>query len=143
MEMCRFGELKELKEFISNHEKQEIKDLLLNPLENRISLLVLAANGHSKILELMLPMLTVNELNVRNSEGNTCLHWAAINNQLTTCEILLKYGLKESRNNSGFSAATLAEQRGFLPLANLILKSYDPESDTEDSAIVDEMIKEL
>ena len=136
IDCCRYGELKEIQEITANLSPKEIQELATTPRVNsKIAIFMLCANGHSEILELILPHLNKSDLNICNDQGNTCLHWAAINNQEKVVEILLAHGCQESRNSFGFSAATLAEQRGFLKVANMILMSYDPESDNEKESV--------
>ena len=57
-----------------------------------------AANGHTKILELLLAAGAVP--NKPNSAGNTALHYAATNNQLDTARLLLAKGWKVSATNA-------------------------------------------
>lgn len=48
-----------------------------------------AANGHTNILEALIQE-NKNIMNEQNSDGNTPLHWAVINNQKEIVEILIK-----------------------------------------------------
>ena len=137
IECCRYGELENIKEFIKNSNAKEIQQLATTKSENnQIAIFMLAANGHCEILENLLPFLTKDDLNIKNIEGNTCLHWAALNNQSQIIDLLLKAGVEECRNLAGFSSATLAEERGFMEVANKILLSYDPEENEQNESEV-------
>ena len=140
IESCRFGELEIIKNFIKTKNAKEIRELATTKSSDnhQIAIFMLAANGHSEILLLLLPFLSKQDLNMKNDQGNTMLHWAAINNQIKVVDILLKAGVEECRNLAGFSAATLAEERGFLEVANKILLSYDPEEDDDEEHATEE-----
>lgn len=125
---CRYGEIEAVQEILSQTQsKQELVSR-----DNNKAVFMAAGNGHTDVLKLLLCHITLDTINTGNEEGSRPLHWAALNGQLESCRLLLAAGASATlRNNSGYSAATLAEQKEHLEVASLLLTSYDPEIEEE------------
>ena len=85
--------------------------------ENKISLLhMVAANGHLECAELLLKCSQVREisLNLVNTEGNTPLHWAALNSHVSLVRLLLENGadfnVKNYADRTPFDEAVVNEK---------------------------------
>ncbi|KAH9994211.1 hypothetical protein BJV77DRAFT_1101335, partial [Russula vinacea] len=77
---CRYGDLDDVKSFIDcfgTVPVGEARD------ENGNNVLHMAsANGHTELLDILLPIVPSSLLSARNRAGSTALHWAALNSQL-------------------------------------------------------------
>ncbi len=95
----------------------------------RTPLHMAAANGHAHVIATLLTMF--NPLrNRQNHEGNTALHYAALDNHVECARLLLDAGWKVSvRNRYGRTALQDISDRQFEDLEVLLLK-HDDELDT-------------
>ena len=140
---ARYGEYEEMKQVLdmyaatlSEAEKtQQIRQLLIQPNSTmNISLHYAAANGHLDIMNLILPYLSPDDVNLQNDGGNTPLHWAALNGSKPTIELLLKHGANATiKNLQGKTAVFEAEQQDHQEVVALLLTSFEPlESDDDE-----------
>ena len=113
LDFARYGELEALKAI---SESEHASKLALCD-ENKISLLhMVAANGHFECAELLLKCPQVREisLNSVNTEGNTALHWAALNSHIPLVRLLLENGadftIKNSVDRTPFDEAVVNEK---------------------------------
>lgn len=99
LDFARYGEVEALQAiFESEHAAK-----LASQDENKISLLhMAAANGHLECAGLLLKCPQVREvsLNSVNTEGNTPLHWAALNSHVPLVRLLLDNGADFNIKNS-------------------------------------------
>ena len=98
LDFGRYGEFEALHAILES----EYSFKLSSCDENRISLLhMVAANGHLDCAELLLKCPQVQEkcLNSCNTEGNTPLHWAALNSHVSLVRSLLEHGADISIKN--------------------------------------------
>ncbi|KAI8147889.1 hypothetical protein BJV82DRAFT_593784 [Fennellomyces sp. T-0311] len=71
-------------------------------------------------------------INVRNAEGNTPLHWAALNGQLPAVELLVKNGGDcKIKNEAGKTPIYEAQQRGHEKVAEFFLLTMIDEEPEE------------
>ena len=89
------------------------------------------ANGNILIVDLLLKDKYRNkvDMNIRNKEGNTPLHWAAMNNQKEIIVKLLDAGCDTSvKNSSGHTALQEIQDLGFED-SELLLIDKDKDLD--------------
>jgi ankyrin repeat protein len=125
---CRYGEIDTVQQILSSGIKG-----LESIITNSKSLLYASANGHCDILNVLLPLLNPTLVNQSNEEGNTPLHWAALNGQTNAVKLLLQHGADPvKRNNAGLSPATLADMREHLETSSVIVAAYDSEDEDDE-----------
>ena len=113
LDFARYGEFEALQAILES----EYSFKLAMCDENNISLLhMVAANGHLECAELLLKNSQVREicLNSCNTEGNTPLHWAALNSHASLVRLLLEHGadinIKNFADRSPFDEAVAHEK---------------------------------
>jgi hypothetical protein len=84
IDSCRFGELEDVKECLSNGV-----DVNFRNEQKNTGLHMAAANGHLEIVKLVTPLMKKELINSQNEAGNTPLHWAVLNNKKFIVEYLL------------------------------------------------------
>ena len=124
---ARYGDLPELISL-----QRAYPDInFLSPTSTTPPLFHAAANNHAHVVRFIVSQSNTT-INALNDQKNTPLHWAALNGHIDTVQILLENGADGRLINSfGKSASTLAEEHGHMDVVNLILKSYEPESDEQ------------
>ena len=89
-----------------------------------------AANNHTDLLNLFIRRLSKEDINHRNKEGSTPLHWAALNGSLESVVALADAGADLGlKNMLGRSAMTIAEMHGHTLVADEILKRAEMTED--------------
>ncbi|KAJ7921438.1 hypothetical protein B0H13DRAFT_149162, partial [Mycena leptocephala] len=77
---CRYGDLDDVKQFVAQFGVEaaaEVRD------DNRNTALhMLCGNGHTDVLDYLLPIVPPTLISARNSAQSTPLHWAALNSHL-------------------------------------------------------------
>ncbi|EEB09406.1 ribosome biogenesis protein Nop8 [Schizosaccharomyces japonicus yFS275] len=95
------------------------------------------ANGHTEVVQKLLPHLKPDEINSKNSSGNTPLHWAAMNGHVDACKLLLDNGGDPHvKNNYDKTCLYEADIRNKQKVMELFL-DYEiakAEADTENGA---------
>ncbi|KAF9047514.1 ankyrin repeat-containing domain protein [Panaeolus papilionaceus] len=115
---CRYGDIDDVKEFISKYNTQLLADLRD---ENKNSVLhMICANGHLDLLKHLLPLLPPSALSAQNSPGSTPLHWAATNSQLEIAKALVQHP-----NGPGIDLIDIKNEAGHSPLADAELAGWD------------------
>ncbi|KAI0264252.1 ankyrin repeat-containing domain protein [Gloeopeniophorella convolvens] len=110
---CRYGDLGDVKLFIDRFGAAAV-DSARDENENT-ALHMASANGHTELLDLLLPLVSPSLLSAQNSAGSTALHWAALNCQLHTARALVNFpggpgvDLIDIKNASGRSPLGEAE----------------------------------
>ena len=95
-----------------------------------------AANAHTPVIDLLLRYRTAP--NLANAEGNTALHWAAVNDRADVCKLLISSGWDACKRN-GFGHTPMQEvaDKGFedvevcLLLADTELDAFMAKCDAE------------
>ncbi len=113
LDFARYGEYEALKSIFES----KYAYMLASSDESKVSLLhMVAANGHLECAEILLkcPQVHENCLNSVNSEGNTPLHWAALNSHVALLRMLLESGadinIKNSVDRTAFDEAVAGEK---------------------------------
>lgn len=107
--------------------------------ENRISLLhMVAANGHFECAQLLLKCSQVREisLNSVNTEGNTPLHWAALNCHISLVRLLLENGadfnIKNHVDRTAFDEAVVNEK---FEVTGVIIEFLEKSQEQKDRTV--------
>lgn len=113
LDFARYGEYEALKAI----SESEYASKLASFDSQNVSLLhMTSANGHFECTKLLLecPEVVDKCINIKNAEGNTPLHWAALNAHVNVVCLLLEKGaditLKNSIDRSAFDEAVAAEK---------------------------------
>ncbi|KAH8827819.1 ankyrin repeat-containing domain protein [Flagelloscypha sp. PMI_526] len=114
---CRYGDLDDVRDYISRFG---VSHLAAIRDDNGNSILhMLCANGHTELLEYLLPILPTSLLSVQNASGSTALHWAALNSHLSIVQKLVEFpdgpgvDLIDIKNKAGRSPLAEAENVGW------------------------------
>lgn len=98
-----------------------------------------SANNHKDILDLFVRSLTREDLNYKNDDGSTALHWAAFNGSLDCVIALSDAGADLTlKNSQGRSAMTLAELQGHSNVSEQILERIEIKKDDMKTEICDD-----
>jgi len=114
---CRYGDLDDAKSFIDRFGTAplgEARD------ENGNTILHMAsANGHTELLDYLLPLCPSSLLSAQNYAGSTALHWAVLNAHIAAARALVGYpggpgaSLIDVKNAAGRSPLGEAEAAGW------------------------------
>ncbi|KAI9441806.1 ankyrin repeat-containing domain protein [Lactarius indigo] len=114
---CRYGDIDDLKSFIDRFGTDSVGNVRD---ENGNTVLHMAsANGHTELLDILLPIVPSTLLSAQNRAGSTALHWAALNAQLGTAHALVGFpggpgaDLIDIKNSAGRSPLGEAEAAGW------------------------------
>ncbi|KAH9014827.1 cytoplasmic protein [Lactarius hengduanensis] len=114
---CRYGDIDDLKSFIERFGTDSVGNARD---ENGNTVLHMAsANGHTELLDVLLPIVPSTLLSAQNHAGSTALHWAALNAQLGTARALVGFpagpgaDLIDIKNSAGRSPLGEAEAAGW------------------------------
>lgn len=113
LDFARYGEV----EALTAISESEYAFKLAMCDDQNISLLhMVSANGHLECADLLLKCTQVREntINMCNMEGNTALHWAALNSHVAIVRLLLENGadinIKNKIERTAFDEAAAAEK---------------------------------
>ncbi|KAI0310785.1 ankyrin repeat-containing domain protein [Amylostereum chailletii] len=114
---CRYGDLDDLRQYVDRFGAAALTDI---HDDNRNTVLhMAAANGHTEILDFLLPIVPPSLLSTQNSSGSTALHWAALNSHLEVAQKLVEFpagpgpDLIDIKNAAGRSPLGEAEIAGW------------------------------
>ncbi|KAH9039819.1 cytoplasmic protein [Lactarius pseudohatsudake] len=114
---CRYGDIDDLKSFVERFGTDSVGNARD---ENGNTVLHMAsANGHTELLDVLLPIVPSTLLSAQNHAGSTALHWAALNAQLGTARALVGFpagpgaDLIDIKNSAGRSPLGEAEAAGW------------------------------
>lgn len=132
-QLVRNNDLNETQNYIkSNHLTDKDVSCLKDPRGNSL-LHYACANGCEETSSFLISYANqycISFIDSQNNEGNTSLHWAALNNQIGIVKILLSSGanatIKNGFNNLAFDEA---EIRGFTELSSILLNKTKLEND--------------
>ena len=105
---------------------------------------MVSANGHLECAELLLkcPQVHKTLLNSVNAEGNTPLHWAALNCHIPIIRLLLENGaditIKNSVDRTPFDEAAVAEKYEVTKLIIEFLEKSQSQKQTQNSSDITE-----
>ncbi|KAI0301764.1 ankyrin repeat-containing domain protein, partial [Multifurca ochricompacta] len=114
---CRYGDIDDVKSFIDRFGTDfigQVRDDHGNTLLHMAS-----ANGHTELLNILLPIVPSSLLSAQNNSGSTALHWAALNSQFGTARALVDFpggpgvDLIDIKNAAGRSPLGEAEAVGW------------------------------
>ncbi|EER18104.1 Ankyrin repeat-containing protein YAR1, putative [Perkinsus marinus ATCC 50983] len=93
LKAARYGDVEEVLKLLEGHpELVEESDAFTKST----AMLLAAANGHSEVVQALLEKAGEGKkkmvVNQANGQGNTSLHWAALNGHLAVCKILVGAG---------------------------------------------------
>ena len=141
LDFARYGEYEALQAIMTS----EYTSLLTLCDENKVSLLhMVSANGHLECAELLLkcPQVHKTLLNSVNAEGNTPLHWAALNCHIPIIRLLLENGaditIKNSVDRTPFDEAAVAEKYEVTKLIIEFLEKSQSQKQTQNSSDITE-----
>ncbi|KAF8627635.1 hypothetical protein AX15_004329 [Amanita polypyramis BW_CC] len=123
---CRYGDMDDVRQFVDKHG-QDFLGLVRDENGNCV-LHMVAGNGHTDILDYILPIVPPSLLSAQNNAGSTPLHWAAINSQLDVAKKLVQFptgpgaDLIDIRNTAGRSPLAEAEMAGWDEGAKYIVQ---------------------
>lgn len=113
LDFARYGEVEALTAIL---ESEYASKLALCDDQNISLLHMVSANGHLECAEILLkcPQVRENTINICNMEGNTALHWAALNSHVAIVRLLLENGadinIKNKAERTAFDEAVAAEK---------------------------------
>ncbi|KAH9042940.1 cytoplasmic protein [Lactarius deliciosus] len=114
---CRYGDIDDLKSFVERFGTDSVGNARD---ENGNTVLHMAsANGHTELLDVLLPIVPSTLLSAQNHAGSTALHWAVLNAQLGTARALVGFpagpgaDLIDIKNSAGRSPLGEAEAAGW------------------------------
>lgn len=146
LDFARYGDFEALQDILDS--EYSFKLALCD--DNKISLLhMVAANGHLECAELLLNNAQVREscLNSCNMEGNTPLHWAALNSHASLVRLLLENGadinVKNFADRSPFDEAVVHEKFEITAvMIDFLEKNQDSKQYSETVDSTDQVNKE-
>lgn len=122
IDSCRFGDIDDIKEALSNGADPNHKDE-----QGNNALHMAAANGHLEVAKIIAPLVKPETINGKNEAGNTPLHWAVINNMKFLVEFLLSIKADcNVKNGDGDRPLDLAINQEKLELIELIAPFTTP-----------------
>ena len=141
LDCARYGDLDELNYCLDEKVDLECVDPNLNNAIHMCS-----ANGHTKILEILLKTCKENGkidlVNNLNSSGNTPLHWSVICNKIESIKQLVNYDIDyDIKNQKGQKAFDLAIDFCYTDIVELLAPKTDvgkeyQEVDTDETFLV-------
>ncbi|KAI1782749.1 ankyrin [Ganoderma leucocontextum] len=114
---ARYGDADDIQQFVAKFGSDA---LATARDDNGNSVLhMVAGNGHTDALDLLLPLVPSSLLAARNNAGSTALHWAALNSHLDVVKKLVQHpggpgvDLIDIKNATGRSPLGEAENAGW------------------------------
>ncbi|KAF9222400.1 cytoplasmic protein [Gyrodon lividus] len=113
---CRYGDLQDVKDFITKFGAEAASDV--QDENGNTAIHMTCANGHTDVLEYLLPLFLPSLSIKQNNAGSTPLHWAAWNKHLEVAQKLVQYpggpgvdmiDIKNAAGRSPLGEAEMAE----------------------------------
>ncbi|KAG8907061.1 hypothetical protein FRB99_005438 [Tulasnella sp. 403] len=110
---CRYGELDEVREFVDTFGKEHLSSV--RDENGNTVLHMTCGNGHTALLEYLLPLVPPELLSVANNSRSTPLHWATTNKHMDVIQRLVRFPggpgalLIDQKNQAGLTAVGEAE----------------------------------
>ncbi|KIK81335.1 hypothetical protein PAXRUDRAFT_15290 [Paxillus rubicundulus Ve08.2h10] len=137
---CRYGDLPDVQDFITKFGAAAASDVQDD--NGNTILHMTCANGHTDVLDCLLPSIPPSLLTKQNNAGSTPLHWAALNKRLEVAQKLVRYpggpgvdmiDIKNAAGRSPLAEAEMAEwddgARWFVQVMKLV-EAREEEEDT-------------
>ncbi|KAA1477528.1 ankyrin [Dentipellis sp. KUC8613] len=128
---CRYGDLDDVKAFVARFGAPALA--AIRGANDTTVLHMVCANGHTALLEYLLPLVPASLLSAPNASGSTPLHWAALNAQLEAARRLVEFkdgpgvALIDIKNAAGHSPLGEAELAGWEEGAKWMVEVMDLE----------------
>ncbi|KAF8845910.1 cytoplasmic protein [Paxillus ammoniavirescens] len=115
---CRYGDLSDVQDFITKFGAAAAADVQDD--NGNTILHMTCANGHTDVLEYLLPSVPPSLLIKQNNAGSTPLHWAALNKHLEIAQKLVQYP-----GGPGVDMIDIKNAAGRSPLAEAEMEEWD------------------
>ncbi|KAJ6488238.1 ankyrin repeat-containing domain protein [Mycena vitilis] len=115
---CRYGDLDDVKQFVAQFGVAAAADI--RDGNGNSALHMLCGNGHTDILDYLLPIVPPTLLSAGNDAGSTPLHWAALNSHLEVVKKLVQF-----QGGRGIDLIDIKNAGGRSPLAEAELAGWD------------------
>ncbi|KAJ7592194.1 ankyrin repeat-containing domain protein [Mycena floridula] len=144
---CRYGDLEDIQKFVEKFGAEALANVRDD--NGNTILHMICGNGHTDLLDYLLPLIPSSLLSAQNSAQSTALHWAALNSHLSSIQKLIQFSggpgvnLIDIKNAAGMSPLAEAEQAGFdegaqwlVGVMNLDVEGT-PSGDDEEELVMD------
>ncbi|KAJ6631338.1 ankyrin repeat-containing domain protein, partial [Mycena sp. CBHHK59/15] len=114
---CRYGDLDDVKLFVEQFGVDAVA--AVHDDNGNTALHMLCGNGHTDLLDYLLPIIPPALLSAQNTARSTPLHWAALNSHLEVVQNLVQFSdgpgidLIDIKNAAGRSPLGEAENAGW------------------------------
>ncbi|KAJ7645966.1 ankyrin repeat-containing domain protein [Mycena polygramma] len=115
---CRYGDLDDVKQFVAQFGVAAAADI--RDGNGNSAFHMLCGNGHTDILDYLLPIIPPTLLSAGNNAGSTPLHWAALNSHLEVVKKLVQF-----QGGPGIDLIDIKNAGGRSPLAEAELAGWD------------------
>ncbi|PCH36588.1 ankyrin [Wolfiporia cocos MD-104 SS10] len=106
---CRYGDLEDIQQFVDRFGADHLNEIRDD--NGNTVLHMVCANGHTEVLEYLLPKVSPSLLSAQNEAKSTPLHWAAVNSHLSIAQALVRY-----RSGPGITLIDIKNSAGRSPL---------------------------
>ncbi|KAJ7478636.1 ankyrin repeat-containing domain protein [Mycena galericulata] len=115
---CRYGDLDDVKQFVDQFGADAAA--AIRDDNGNTALHMLCGNGHSDLLDYLLPIIPPTLLAAQNAAASTPLHWAAVNSHLEVMKQLVQF-----QQGPGIDLIDIKNAAGRSPLAEAELAGWD------------------
>ncbi|KAJ7286850.1 ankyrin repeat-containing domain protein [Mycena rebaudengoi] len=145
---CRYGDVDDVKLFVEQFGFDAVADVRDDNGNTPIHML--CGNGHTDLLDYLLPHIPPALLSARNSAQSTPLHWAALNAHLEVVQKLVQFpdgpgiDLIDIKNAAGRSPLGEAENAGWEEGAKWLVQmmKLDPGGDAKEGEAGEEGVED-
>ncbi|KIY46157.1 ankyrin [Fistulina hepatica ATCC 64428] len=141
---CRYGDLDDVKAFHSRFGDEAVA--CSRDDNGNTAVHMACGNGHTDVLDFLLPHVPASLLAVQNATGSTALHWAALNAHIDVLKRLVDFAggpgidLIDIKNLSGLSPLGVAEQVSFDEGAQYLVQMMRLDGGEEETADTDAVV---
>ncbi|TFY62999.1 hypothetical protein EVG20_g6499 [Dentipellis fragilis] len=114
----RYGDLDDVKAFVARFGTPALA--AIRGANDTTILHMVCANGHTDLLEYLLPIVPASLLSAQNASGSTPLHWAALNSQLEAARKLVEF-----KDGPGVALIDIKNAAGHSPLGEAELAGWE------------------
>ncbi|EER02446.1 Ankyrin repeat-containing protein YAR1, putative [Perkinsus marinus ATCC 50983] len=135
LKAARYGDLDDVRELLRAHPELLWES---DAFTKSTGMLLASANGHTEVVKVLLKEAGEEKkktvANQANSQGNTPLHWAALNGHLDVCKLLVDAGADATTvNKAKHTPYDEALSRHFQEVCIYLAKFAAPEADSSSS----------